>query len=73
MMIEIILWLIESLEGSVGTGAVYEDGSPMIEPCTSGVDAAYLMLRYAVHFLTAMRDNADAIIPLWKMLTSFCS
>lgn len=76
-MLEWIMWMIEELMVNlgpyIGGFGIYEDGAPVIAPCTSPTDAAYLMLAYAHHFLHVARDGAAGQMGhLWSYLHDFC-
>lgn len=44
----------------------YEDGSPVIEPCTSVADLIYLLMRYIMHLL----NGADPVA-IWQLLAGY--
>ena len=42
---------------------MHEDGSPIIEPCTSVADLIYLLMRYVMHLI----QGAD-VAAIWMLL-----
>ena len=64
----IVEFMLKRLETIVGNGSMYEDGSPVIEPCEESLDFAYLLLRY----IWLALSGAD-LSWLFSSLSSFCS